>query len=150
MCRSVLIISWPTVHFTRWIWMTWSSSKEMLPDVYYKAVQTCKRIRNMAPNEGIYQKYIWIPEINLYYHLLHNCWQTWNWDEKKRRDRQRNIREILFSKWCASHIMSLQLHHHQLKLKGIFSVVRSWLMLTQRIWTLISQQSFNSFTQHAP
>ena len=41
------------------------------------------------------------------------------------------------------HIMSL---HHLLKLKGILSFYKGWLMLTQRTWTLISQLSFSSFT----
>ena len=40
------------------------------------------------------------------------------------------------------HIMSL---HHLLKLKGLLSVVKGWLMLTQRTWTL--QQFHCAFSE---
>ena len=56
-----------------------TATKEMLPDVDYKAAQTRKRIKKTIPNgnDGDVPKSISERYRNIsYYHLLHNCWQT--------------------------------------------------------------------------
>jgi len=51
MCRYVCIISWPTMHCTRWIWKYEKDAKEMIQDVDYTAATTRKRIRQKISND---------------------------------------------------------------------------------------------------
>lgn len=88
-CRSVWIISWPTVYFLRWIWKILSNWKD------YKAAQT-EMYQKESTQWQMYWNYIRVPERN----FILPPFKQFLTNLKLRWDIQRNIR--FFSKWYAT------------------------------------------------